>query len=54
MQISTCAFTLLEAVEDRPQVQVVGLDVAEVALDVFEVLRPPAHHRPGRPARTPH
>jgi hypothetical protein len=33
MQISTCASTRSsEPVEDGPQVQVVGLDVAEVAL----------------------
>ena len=36
-----------EAVEDGPQVQVVGLDVAEVALGVFEVL---VGGQPFRPA----
>jgi len=39
MQISTWAFdAFLEPVEDGPQVQVVGFDVAEVPFHVFEVL----------------
>ena len=39
MQISTWRLdAFFEAVEDGAQVQVVGLDVPEVALDVFEVL----------------
>ena len=39
MQISTWPLTrFFEAVEDRAQVEVVGFDVPEVALDVLEVL----------------